>query len=259
MDSRIVIDGVGLKILRIPGDSGSASHPTLVFLHDSLGSVRLWRDFPERLGEATGCQVMAYDRQGYGESDPFESTRRAKTYLEKEADTLEKVLEACRIERAILYGHSDGGSIALLAAAKHPQRLAGLVVEAGHVFIEKITLEGIRAALEAYRTTDLKERLTRYHGNKVEALFEAWSGTWLSEEFRKWNIEAFLPRIISPLLVLQGERDEFGSERQVEAMVGQVRGPASRHLFPGLSHTPHKEAPEETLAVAAAFIRGLLP
>jgi pimeloyl-ACP methyl ester carboxylesterase len=257
-DSRLSIDGVRLQFEAIPGSGAyGAGRPTWVFLHDSLGSIRQWKDFPRRLGEATGLDVFVYDRQGYGGSDPYVGARRAKTYLETEADVLEKVLAERGIGRALLFGHSDGGTIALLAAAKHPGRIAGMVVEAGHVFIEEVTLAGIRDALQAFLSSDLRERLSKYHGDKVDALFEAWSGTWLSEDFRKWNIERFLPSIRCPVLVIQGDRDGYGSERQVDAVVGQVGGPARKLMLPGIGHAPHREAPDDCLAAAADFVRGL--
>lgn len=266
MESRLTIDGVCLAFREIPrpgapppGSATEGPRSALVFLHDSLGSIRQWRDFPRRLGEAAGLDVLLYDRQGYGGSDPYAGARRAKTYLEAEADVLEKVLAERGIARAVLFGHSDGGTIALLAAAKHPARIAGLVVEAGHVFIEAITLAGIRDSLRAFRTTDMRERLSRYHGGKVDALFEAWSGTWLSEEFRRWNIERCLPGIRCPVLCIQGEKDEYGSERQVDAVVSQVSGPARKLMLPGIGHAPHREAPEACLAAAGEFVRGLFP
>lgn len=263
MDSPLIIDGVRLNILEIRRPAGGpgparGSRPTLVFLHDSLGSIRQWKAFPRLLGEAADLDVLAYDRQGYGESDPYAGARRAKTYLETEADVLEKVLAARGIPRAVLFGHSDGGTIALLAAAKHPSRVAGIVVEAGHVFIEAITLAGIRDSLQAFHATDMRARLFKYHGEKVDALFENWSGTWLSEEFRRWNIEPILPAIRCPVLVIQGDRDEYGSEKQVDAVVDQVRGPAKKLMLAGIGHAPHREAPEACLEAAVEFFRGFL-
>lgn len=263
MDSRLSIDGVRLAFREIPRPGapadGAADGPraVLVFLHDSLGSIRQWKDFPRRLGEAAGLDALVYDRQGYGGSDPFPGARRAKSYLDSEADVLEKVLAELGVARAVLFGHSDGGTIALLAAARHPSRIAGIMVEAGHVFIEDITFAGIRDALQAFHATDMRERLRKYHGDKVDALFENWSGTWLSEEFRKWNIERCLPAIRCPVLVIQGEKDEYGSEAQVDAVVGQVGGPARKLMLAGIGHAPHREAPEACLAAAAEFARGL--
>jgi pimeloyl-ACP methyl ester carboxylesterase len=254
MDGFLALDGLRFKTLTLPAP-GTPEGPPLVFLHDSLGCITLWRDFPARLGAASGRAVFAYDRQGYGGSSPFDGTRRAKTYLEKEADLLPRLLDAAGLDRVSLFGHSDGGTIALLAAAKHPSRIDSILIEAGHVFIEPVTLDGIRNALEAFQTTDLRSRLAKYHGDKVDALFDAWAGTWLSEEFRAWNIERFLPSIVSPTLVIQGDRDEYATEAQVDAILRQVSGPAHKAWLPGIAHAPHKESPDRILNLAAAFLR----
>ena len=177
--------------------------------------------------------------------------------MEKEADLLPRILDAAGIGKASLFGHSDGGTIALLAAAKHPDRIESIVVEAGHVFIEPVTLEGIRSALEAFHATDLRARLAKYHGDKVDALFEAWAGTWLSEEFRAWNIERFLPSIRCPVLVIQGDKDEYATEAQADAVLRQVKGPGTKAWLNGVAHAPHKEAVEEVLAATSAFLLGV--
>jgi len=227
-------------------------------LHDSLGSTELWRDFPAALAEATNCGSLVYDRQGYGKSSPFTSRSRPVTYLEQEADVLEQVLAACHITEAVLFGHSDGGSIVLLAAAKYPARVQGVVTEGAHIFVEDVTLAGIRTAVEAYQTTNLPSRLQKYHGDKTDALFQAWTETWLRDEYRTWNIEAFLRRITCPVLVIQGEQDEYGTLAQVEGIVQQVAGEAHQLLLPGIGHTPHREAREAVLAQTAAFLNQVL-
>ncbi len=167
--------------------------PAIVFLHESLGCVELWRDFPKKLGEITLCNVLVYDRLGYGRSGPFTTSKRGNGYLETEADILIEVLKVCSIEKAILFGHSDGGSISLIAAAKYPSYIIGIITEGAHIFVEDITLNGIREAEKAWYTTNLKERLQKYHGDKTEALFWAWANTWLNDAFQSWNIENFLP------------------------------------------------------------------
>lgn len=232
--------------------------PTIVFLHDSLGCIALWRDFPQRLGEATRCNVLVYDRRGYGQSNPFADEEREINYLEAEANVLTALLEALEIKEAILFGHSDGGSIALITAGKYPQQIRAMIVEGAHIFVEDVTLAGIRQAVETYQTADLKSRLTKYHGDKTERVFRAWTKTWLREDFRSWNIEHFLPAIQCPVLVMQGEKDEYGTLRQVEGITSQVSGPAWQFVVPEAGHTPHKEAAPETLAQAADFIRRCL-
>lgn len=241
-----------IQVVRYGTDAG---RPTIIFLHDSLGSVELWRDFPRQLGSITNCNVLVYDRQGYGKSSPFASEERANDYLEVEADVLNQLIEGYGIQQPILFGHSDGGSIALIAAAKYPERMVGVVTEGAHIFVEDITLLGIRHAVDAYQTTNLKERLEKYHGHKTEAVFRAWADTWLREGFRPWNIEGLLPQIKCPVLVIQGEADEYGSLAQVDGIITQVSGVASQLIIPGVGHTPHKEAKELVLGQSAMFIK----
>ena len=240
--------------LELPTESEDAQHPTIVFLHDSLGCVETWRDFPDAVVARTGAGAIVYDRQGYGRSSPFDPTPRTTRYLEEEADVLRALLDRLKIASAILFGHSDGGSIALIAAALEPNRIAGVVTEGAHVFVEDITLRGIRAARESLGNTDLADRLTRYHGDKAPALTSAWIDTWLSPSFRAWNIERYLRDIRCPVLAIQGEDDEFGTTDQVNAIVEGV-GPRAEPLFiPGVGHTPHREAREIVLDTASAFI-----
>ncbi|XWW48567.1 alpha/beta hydrolase (plasmid) [Fibrella sp. USSR17] len=244
--------------LRLSHSTIGNDKPTLIFLHDSLGCIALWRDFPTKLGEATSCNVLVYDRQGYGKSSPFASHERRLDYLENEADVLNELIEQCGINQAILVGHSDGGSIALLAAAKYPSSILGVITEGAHIFVEDITLAGIQSAVQAYQTTNLKERLQKYHSNKTDAVFWAWAKTWLSDEFKSWNIENFLPQITCPVLVIQGEQDEYGSLEQVQGIVRQVSGHTSQLVIPGIGHTPHKEAQDVLLAHTTSFINQLL-
>lgn len=232
----------------------SDDSPTLVFLHDSLGCTQLWRDFPERLSEAARCNVLLYDRLGYGRSFPMDSYVRNPDYMEKEADLLNDLLEALSIQDAILFGHSDGGTIALIAAAKYPDKIKAVICEAGHIFVEDITVKGVSEALHAYRTTNLAERLKKYHGDKVEMMVKAWTEIWLSNRFRNWNIEGQLSKIVSPLLFIQGEKDEYGTLDQLEQTVSRVSGISEKLIIAGAGHTPHKEVPELVLEKSAAFI-----
>jgi pimeloyl-ACP methyl ester carboxylesterase len=229
--------------------------PVLVFLHDSLGSIRLWRDFPARLALALGCHALLYDRRGYGESAPFGPEPRTVGYLEQDALTVPAVLRATGVGHAVLVGHSDGGSLALLTAAQEPRLVAAVVTMGAHVFVEDITLAGIQATKVKYASTDLPQRLARYHGPRTEPLFRAWTDTWLHPEFRDWNIERYLPQIQCPVLVVQGAEDEYGTAAQVEAIASQVTGPAQAMLLPGLGHTPHRQSPEQVLTLAAEFLR----
>lgn len=250
-----IIDGATLRLSQATIGSDK---PILIFLHDSLGCIELWRDFPTKLGEATNCSVMVYDRQGYGKSSPFTSHERTLDYLENEADVLNELIVQRGIKQAILFGHSDGGSIALLAAAKYPPSILGVITEGAHIFVEDITLYGIQLAVQAYQTTNLKERLQKYHSNKTDAVFWAWAKTWLSDEFKSWNIENFLPQITCPVLVIQGEQDEYGSLKQTQGIVRQVSGRASQLIIPGSGHTPHKEAQDVVLAHSSSFVNRLI-
>lgn len=229
------------------------ARPTLVFLHDSLGCIELWRDFPEKLAERTQTNLLVYDRQGYGKSCGFSSPHRPIDYLEQEANVLQALLQHHQITQAVLFGHSDGGSIALIAAALYPENIVGLITEGAHVLVEDITLDGIRAAVQAYQTTDLKKRLEKYHQANTESLFYAWTDTWTAEAFRRWNIEHFLPKIKCPALVLQGAQDEFGTLDQVARILEGIRQ-AQAAIIPDCGHSPHKEKPQETLAQTAAFV-----
>lgn len=232
----------------------TAARPTLVFLHEALGCIELWRDFPQALASATGCDALLYDRRGSGKSDPLVE-KRAPDYLHHEAFfILPQALEKCDVKNPILIGHSDGGTIALLFAAKFPQNVRGVITEAAHVFVEEVTLEGIRKVLETYQTGDLKQRLEKYHGKNTDALFRAWHETWLDPNFRNWNVEEFLPRITCALLAIQGAEDEYGTAAQVQAITSQVSGPAKSLLIPNCGHTPHREAQDVVLKEMRKFI-----
>jgi pimeloyl-ACP methyl ester carboxylesterase len=244
-------------VLHVYHQKTGKESPTLIFLHDSLGCIELWRDFPAALGNSTNCNVLVYDRQGYGKSTPFTAEGRDTNYLETEADILSLLMRQCDIKKAILFGHSDGGSIALIAAAKYPSDIIGVITEGAHIFVEDITLNGIRGAVQAYQTTNLKQRLQKYHGDNTDAVFDAWTKTWLADTFKSWNIEFFLPQIQCPVLVIQGEADEYGSIAQVNGIVEQVTGDARKLMIPSTGHTPHKEASAIVLEHATLFIKNL--
>lgn len=248
-----------LRVRRLRHTAPAADErPTLVFLHDSLGSIRLWRDFPARLAQALDCHALVYDRRGYGESAEFGPEPRTVRYLEEEALTVPAVLHAAGVGHCLLVGHSDGGTLALLTAANEPALVAAVVTIGAHVFVEDVTLAGIQEARHQFSTTDLPQRLARYHGPRTEPLFRAWTDTWLHPEFRAWNIEYYLPRIQCPVLAVQGQDDEYGTPAQVQSIVGQVAGPAQAALLPGLGHTPHRQSPEEVLQLATDFLQKVL-
>lgn len=244
-------------------DSAAGRRPTLVFLHDSLGCITVWRDFPARLAAALGCDALVYDRRGYGASSPFGPEPRQPAYLEDEAEVLTRVLDACGVREAVLFGHSDGGSIALVAAARdsarQPARVCAVVTEGAHVIVEELTLAGIRDAREALRTTDLRARLQRHHGERTDAVTSAWIDVWLSPGFRDWSITPYLPAVRCPVLVLQGSDDEYGTPAQVRTIVAGVAGPARAHFASGVGHTPHRAAQDEVLRLTTAFLAEFAP
>jgi len=233
---------------------GPSGGPTLVLLHEGLGSVAMWRDFPEKLARACGLPAFAYSRSNYGTSAATAALPRPVRYMHDEALLLPGVLEAAGISDPILVGHSDGASISILYAADHPVR--GLILEAPHVFGEEVSFASIARAKEAYEKGGLRERLAKYHQN-VDAAFYGWNGPWLDPEFRKWDLTDQLPRISAPILVVQGLADEYGTSAQVEAIRRGAGGKVDAALLEGCGHSPHREKPEETLAAMQAFVRSV--
>jgi pimeloyl-ACP methyl ester carboxylesterase len=229
--------------------------PTVVFLHEGLGCVSAWRDFPARVAEATGCGALVYSRAGYGGSDPAPLPRPV-TFMHDEAlVTLPQVLDAAGVREAILYGHSDGGSIALIhAGGVGGGRVRGLVLEAPHVFVEDIGVESIARAAENFAGGGLRRALERHHGANVECAFWGWNRVWLDPDFRSWNIEEYLPRVRVPVLVIQGEGDEYGTLRQVEAIRRGCRGKVQTLILPDCGHSPHRAQRQRTLEAASLFI-----
>lgn len=233
---------------------GDASKPTLVFLHEGLGCVAMWRDFPQRLCAALGAPGLIFDRVGYGKSSPLGKPRSIHYMHEYALNELPFVVSHLIPERDyFLVGHSDGGSLALLHAAEQPARLRGIITEAAHVFVEQETLAGIRAAVLAYQAGKLRG-LKKYHGGKTDSIFKAWAETWLSAGFAAWNIEYALPSILCPALIMQGEKDQYGTAAQVEAIARGVKQAQTAWLA-GAAHAPHAEAADETLHQMAAFLR----
>jgi pimeloyl-ACP methyl ester carboxylesterase len=229
--------------------------PTVVFLHEGLGSATLWRDFPDRVAAATGCGALVYSRRGYGASPPLAGPHSVRFMHEEALTAVPAVLARFGIENPILFGHSDGASIALIYAGAGLGPVRGMILEAPHVFVEPVCLESIGRLAAAYETTDLGRRLARHHGANTDPMFRAWVDVWLRPEFRSWNIEEYLPAIEAPLLVVQGEDDEYGTLAQVEAVLGQVRGPAGSLVLPDCGHSPHRDRPEAVLEAAARFIQ----
>ncbi len=252
---QVSIGGHDLYTLTLlPRDLAAEEEPWLVFLHEGLGCTAMWHDFPHRLVQLTRKPALVYDRQGYGRSGPRPQPPGID-YLHREAETLlPALLDHFGIETPVLIGHSDGGTIALLYAARFPQRVTGVIAEAAHVLVEAVTLEGIRATVEAFQKGDLNARLARYHGEHTREMFYYWADIWLSEAFQGWNIEACLPNIRCDVLVLQGLSDRYGTVRQAKAMAEGIGSRARQCLIRSCGHAPHREAPRRTLAAMRQFI-----
>ncbi len=232
--------------------------PTLIFLHDSLGCIKTWRDFPKELAEMTSCNYLVYDRLGYGDSsNDLDALKKDKGYLEKEADILLKLIDHLKIKNPILFGHSDGGSIALIAASKSEDKIKGIIVEAAHIFVETITLEGIRKMKADFQKGELRKKLLKYHGSKVDEVFGSWANTWLSSNFQDWNIESYLPKINCPCIILQGLNDEYGTLDQVKGIKSGINGKAKEVILENVGHNPHRENRAYTLKMTTSFINNL--
>ena len=252
MITRSPVAGGELALVYGRGVDGA---PTLVFLHDSLGCIETWRGFPEQLAQATGCNYLVYDRLGYGQSSPDpDALRRQKDYMHKEAVVLNELLQRLDLTQPILFGHSDGATIALIAAAQEGNRIAGLIVEAPHIFVEEVTLAGVQKAFDSYPNELFRAKLQKYHGAKADDVFYSWTKTWLSNDFRDWSIESLLPQISCPCLIIQGEKDEFGTLRQVEGIVQSVSGPVRKEIVKNTGHSPHKTHKDLTLRSSAKFV-----
>ncbi len=232
--------------------------PTLVLLHEGLGCVGLWGDFPEKLQAATGCGVFVYSRAGYGQSSPV-TLPRPLTYMHDEArEVLPTLLDAIGFRRGLLIGHSDGASIAAIYAGTHQDhRVGGLVLIAPHFFTEDMGIAAIAEAGEAYETTDLRQKLARWHKDPDNA-FKGWNGAWLDPLFRHWDITEPLAYIRVPILIVQGEDDQYGTVAQIEAAKRECYCPVEVALLPGAKHSPQREAPDVTLKSLADFATRVL-
>ncbi len=237
---------------------GPQDAPTIVFLHEGLGCVGMWRDFPDRMVSATGCGALVYSRMGYGASDPVRGPRPVRFMHDEALEALPAVIEHFELREVIFFGHSDGASIALIYTGARLAPVRALVLEAPHVFVEPVCVESIARIAREYETTRLRERLARHHGGNTDSMFKTWTDVWLRPEFLKWNIEECLSAIESPVLVVQGEDDEYGTVKQVDSVVSQVSGPAQSLMLPGCGHSPHSDQPDAVLEAAGRFIRKAL-
>ncbi len=250
-NGRISVLGRELEIAQIR--ARRAGRPTLVFLHEGLGSIALWKDFPAGLAERTGCGALVYSRYGNGFSTTL-AEARTPAYMHDEAlRVLPELLRELAIEDPVLIGHSDGASIALIYAGEHSDGIRALVLEAPHVFVEELSVHSIAAVRREYETTELRTRMARYHRD-VDRTFFGWNDVWLSEEFREWNIEEFVGRVRVPILAVQGIEDEYGTPAQLERIARRARAPVDRLLLARCAHAPHRDR----RAVVEATLAGWL-
>ncbi|MDE1543796.1 alpha/beta hydrolase [Dechloromonas agitata] len=246
----ITVKGLKLEYRDHPASTGAA--PTLMLLHEGLGSVAMWRHFPEKLAARTGCRVIVWSRAGYGGSDPYPEPRTPR-YMHREGEEmLPALVAALGIEKPILIGHSDGGSIALICAGAHPDLPLGVAVMAPHEFVEEETLAGIRAARKVWQETDWPHNLARYHQD-APRVFSDWNDCWLSPAFRDWNIEDYLPNIACPVLAIQGEDDEYATMRQIDVIAEKVPGTQLLKLAK-CGHSPQRDQEAAVLDALAAFV-----
>jgi len=251
----IIADGRQLECQWVGPDNVDGDKPVLVFLHEGLGCVALWRDFPDVLCRELGLRGFVYSRAGYGGSQSCDLPRPVSFMHHEGQIVVPQVLDAAGIKKAILIGHSDGGSIALVHGGSDVSgRICAIVTLAAHVFNEDISVKSIKAAKVAYDEGDLRQRLQKYHGENVDCAFRGWNDVWLHRDFLSWNIEEFLPGIGVPTLVLQGADDPYGTQKQVEAIVAGIGDQAHKHIIADCGHSPHLEQHEETRQLIVAFI-----
>ena len=244
------VGGARLEVERI--DVGRASAAPVVMLHEGLGSVAMWKDFPHRVAHGANRNVLVYSRAGYGRSSPAKLPYGVRYMHDEALVVLPRLLDACAIERPILLGHSDGGSIALIHAAAAGRPVAGLVLMAPHVIVEDVSIESIAAAKVAWRTTDLRAKLARYHDD-VDGAFTGWNDIWLHPDFRAWNIEDLVRDVRCPILAIQGEDDEYGTMDQIER-IGRLAPDVERVRLADCRHSPHRDQPEVVLEALVRFV-----
>lgn len=246
-------EGVELEVRRIQHSDPQGL--VLVFLHESLGSIALWRKFPEQLARATGCDALIYNRQGYGRSTD-EILPRPYDYQEKEgAVWLPRLLDKLDIDKVVLIGHSDGASIALIAAGALGSRVKTLITMAGHTYADHLTVAGIEEMTVRYRETDIRERLARYHGHRTDDLFNAWHGIWLDEGFHAaMDFSRWLAAIECPAMIIQGQNDEYGVPEQVTDIAAAIGDSAREFFLEDTGHSPHLEKPDQLLDLVCDFL-----
>lgn len=255
----IALDGLNLECVRLVPARWRVGTPAIVFLHDALGSVSTWRDFPRLVADATGCEAVVYSREGSGGSDPARS-RRGLNWMHAEAvEVLPALIDTLRLDRPFLFGHSDGATIALLCAGATRTPISGLIVVAPHVMIEETMRRGIRKSAKAFRSMTLRQRLARHHSAQyLDTVLSAWQDAWLDPACRDWNIESCLSSIQCPILAVQGQDDEFGSLAHLHRIEAQAPDVTVLKLA-DCGHSPHRDRPEALIEATTLFIDRLVP
>lgn len=242
--------GGRIEYERIPG-GGDGPRPEIVLLHEGLGSISMWRDFPRQVAAATGQDVLVYSRYGYGRSAPLRGPRPVRFMHDEALVVLPELLDALGVRRPLLLGHSDGGSIAIIHAGGSGREVAGLVLLAPHVMVEDRSVSSIAAAGAAYDRGDLRSRLARHHDD-VDGAFRGWNDVWLSPAFRDWTIEEYLPALTCPVLAIQGEDDEYGTMEQIDR-IARAAPDVELVKLAGAGHSPHRDRPREVLDAITRF------
>jgi pimeloyl-ACP methyl ester carboxylesterase len=257
-DALIDLGDRRLRVRRLaPRQEDGLERTTLIFLHEGLGCIEMWRDFPQRLCDATRCPGIVYDRTGYGGSSPWPADPGIQ-YMEREADDiLPRLLAKLAVEDCVLVGHSDGGTIALNYAGSDPGPLRAVVTLAAHAVNEPVCVEAIRRARAAFASGDLRTRLRKYHGDNVDGAFRLWSDAWVSPGFEPMDADGRLPGIVVPVQAIQGEDDEYGSELQLGIIAGKVGGYCETRLVPDCGHSPHLQQPAYVLSEITRFVAPL--
>ena len=257
-DHRIATEAGTLFARRwVPSLRRDNASTTILLFHDSLGSVELWRKFPEQLAIATGRSVVAYDRIGFGRSDPHPA-RLELTFIRDEAvRVVPALLDALALDAIIPFGHSVGGGMAIATAARFPERCAAVITESAQAFVEELTLAGVRAAQAQFERPGQLERLVRYHGEKARWVLDAWIETWLDPRMAAWCLDEELRNVHCPTLALHGDRDEFGSVEHPQRISRLTQGPARAVVFEACGHVPHREQPQRVLREVTDFLAAI--
>jgi pimeloyl-ACP methyl ester carboxylesterase len=255
--SYIKIKGKNIYYELINPSFAKKEKPFLVFLHEGLGSCRQWKDFPLIISNEVNYPALIYDRFGYGKSDVQDNPGNQNILFDEAFVILPGLLRKFRIKSPILFGHSDGGSIALLYASKFTKKVAGLVTEADHVKLEEISINEIMKTVSDFENGNLREFLSKYHGEKTDSMFYGWSNKWLSDKGRKWNIEEYLRLIRSPVLAIQGHNDQYGTVEQLSSKLKNIRGTVETLFLENCGHIPHFQAKEKVIKRTVNFILNL--